>query len=306
MAERIYSVICIVGKVIMTLGVIGRKCGMTRVFQKSGESIPVTVIAVEPNLVTQIKSTMTDGYCALQVSVGNRGKKLNKPEYGHYSKSSISLNCGYKTVEFRVTESELDAMKLGNRLSLDRFRPKEDNSIDKDVVAAEKILELKEKEKEKAEKKELKSKASKKEKKEKKRTIVAKKDDKKEQQDNLRTASIKVDVTGVSRGKGYAGVVKRWNFKTQDATHGNSLSHRAAGSIGQCQTPGRVFRGKKMAGQMGDKKVTVQNLEVIRVDKVENSDIELLLIRGAVPGAPGQDVIVRPSVKSNSSSSVLI
>lgn len=209
----------------MAIGVVGRKCGMTRVFTENGASIPVTVVEVTPNRVTQIKTGETDGYEAVQVTVGERrATRVTKPQSGHFAKAGVAA--GRTVREFRVAAGELAA---GGEVTVGIFE-----------------------------------------------------------------AGQIVDVTGTSKGKGFAGVIKRWNFKMQDATHGNSLSHRAPGSIGQNQSPGRVFKGKKMAGHMGAERVTVQNLEVVRVDAEKN----LLLIRGAVPGAPGSDLIVRPAVKA--------
>jgi len=210
----------------MTIGIVGRKSGMTRIFTDEGTSIPVTVIEVDPNRITQVKSSETDGYSAVQVTVGSKkSSRVSKSQAGHFAKAEVEA--GSKVVELRNDNDE--AFELGATISVDAFE-----------------------------------------------------------------LGQKVDVTGQSKGKGFAGGVKRWNFSMQDATHGNSLSHRAPGSIGQCQTPGRVFKGKKMAGHMGAERVTTQNLEVVKVD-VERS---LLLIKGAVPGAPGGDVIVRPAVKA--------
>ncbi|MDC3015723.1 50S ribosomal protein L3 [Luminiphilus sp.] len=211
----------------MTIGLVGRKSGMTRVFTEDGASVPVTVVEIAPNRVTQIKELETDGYRAIQVTAGSRkASKVSKPEAGHFAKAGVAAGEGLW--EFRLDGSE-EAFELGSELTVERFEQGQ-----------------------------------------------------------------KVDVAGRSKGKGFQGVVKRWNFRTQDATHGNSLSHRAPGSIGQCQTPGRVFKGKKMSGHMGDERVTTQGLEVIRVDVERN----LLLIKGAVPGAPGGEVIVRPTVKA--------
>jgi large subunit ribosomal protein L3 len=211
----------------MSVGIVGRKCGMTRVFTEDGVSIPVTVVEVDPNRVTQVKSDETDGYAAIQVAVGSRRpSRVTKPEAGHYAKANAEAGRGLW--EFRLDGSD-EQFEVGATVTVERFE-----------------------------------------------------------------AGQKVDVTGNSKGKGFQGAIKRWNFATQDATHGNSLSHRAPGSIGQNQTPGRVFKGKKMAGHMGDERVTVQNLEVVRVDAERN----LLLIKGAVPGAPGGDIIVRPAVKA--------
>jgi large subunit ribosomal protein L3 len=210
----------------MALGVIGRKCGMTRIFTEDGLSIPVTVIEAQPNRVTQLKTKETDGYEAVQVTCGTRrAKRVNKPKSGQFKKAGVEAGRGFW--EFRIENEDLD-LQLGNEIKVDIFN---DGQF--------------------------------------------------------------VDVTGTSKGKGFAGVIKRHNFSMQDATHGNSLAHRAAGSIGQNQTPGRVFKGKKMAGHMGNVRRTIQNLEVVRVDTEKN----LILIKGAVPGAPGEDVIVRPAVK---------
>jgi large subunit ribosomal protein L3 len=211
----------------MTIGLIGRKRGMTRVFTEQGDSIPVTVIEVSPNRVTQVKTVDTDGYSALQVTIGKKRNSLvSKPEAGHYSKAGVEAGEGLW--ELRLTDSEGSDLEAGAELNVEQFETGQ-----------------------------------------------------------------KVDVTGTSIGKGFAGAVKRHNFSMQDATHGNSLSHRAPGSIGQCQTPGRVFKGKKMAGHMGDARVTTQNLEVIKIDSERN----LLLIKGAVPGAKNGQVSVRTSVK---------
>jgi large subunit ribosomal protein L3 len=211
----------------MAIGIVGRKCGMTRVFNDDGASVPVTVVEVEPNRITQIKTDETDGYTAVQVTVGaRRASRVSKSQAGHFAKAGVEAGRG--SWELRVDGGQ-DELEVGGNITVDQFE-----------------------------------------------------------------AGQKIDVTGTSKGKGYAGVIKRWNFQMQDATHGNSISHRAPGSIGQCQTPGRVFKGKKMAGHMGDERVTTQNLEIVRVDAERN----LLLIKGAVPGAPGGDVIVRAAVKS--------
>lgn len=214
----------------MTIGLVGRKSGMTRVFTDDGVSIPVTVIEVEPNRVTRVKADDADGYRAIQVTAGARKtSRISKAEAGHFAK--VGVEAGRGLWEFRLEDGE-DAPEVGAELTVAAFE-----------------------------------------------------------------AGQKVDVTGQSKGKGFQGGVKRWNFRTQDATHGNSLSHRAPGSIGQCQTPGRVFKGKKMAGHMGAERVTVQALEIVRVD----ADRNLILIKGAVPGAPGGDVFVRPAVKAKKS-----
>lgn len=211
----------------MTIGLVGRKSGMTRVFTDDGSSIPVTVIEVEPNRVTQVKDTDSDGYRAVQVTAGaRRANRISKSEAGHFAKAGVEAGRGLW--EFRL-EAEDEAPEVGAELTVEAFE-----------------------------------------------------------------AGQMVDVAGKSKGKGFQGAVKRWNFRTQDATHGNSLAHRAPGSIGQCQTPGRVFKGKKMAGHMGAENVTTQGLEVVRVDVERN----LLLVKGAVPGAPGGDVVVRPAVKA--------
>jgi len=210
----------------MTIGVVGRKSGMTRVFTDEGVSVPVTVVEVLPNRVTQIKELETDGYRAIQVTAGDRkASKVSKPEAGHFAKAGMTAGEGLW--EFRVEGSD-EAFEVGSELTVERFEQGQ-----------------------------------------------------------------KVDVAGRSKGKGFQGAIKRWNFRTQDATHGNSLSHRAPGSIGQCQTPGRVFKGKKMAGHMGAERVTTQGLEVVRIDVERN----LLLIKGAVPGAPGGHLIFRAAGK---------
>lgn len=208
------------------IGLIGRKVGMTRVFTEDGVSIPVTVVEVEANRVSQVKTLETDGYAAIQVTAGaKKANRVNKAEAGHFAKAGVEAGRGLW--EFRLEDGE--AFEVGAELTVELFNETK-----------------------------------------------------------------KVDVTGTSKGKGFQGAVKRWNFRTQDATHGNSLSHRAPGSIGQCQTPGRVFKGKKMAGHMGAERVTTQNLEIVRVDAERN----LLLIKGAVPGATGGNVIVKPAVKA--------
>ena len=212
----------------MAIGLVGRKVGMTRVFQEDGASVPVTVIEVLANRVTQIKSEETDGYRALQVTTGEKkASRVTKPLAGHFAKAGTEAGRGLW--EFRLENGEGEDYAVGAELTV------------------EVLAEVK-----------------------------------------------KVDVTGTSKGKGFAGTVKRWNFSMQDATHGNSLSHRAPGSIGQNQSPGKVFKGKKMAGQMGNEQVTTQSLELVRVDAERN----LLLIKGAVPGATGGDVIVKPAVKA--------
>ena len=211
----------------MSIGLVGRKCGMTRVFTEDGASIPVTVIEATPNRITQIKSEENDGYSAIQVTTGTRkASRVSKTQAGHFAKANVEAGRGQW--EFRSGSTD-EAFEVGTALTVERFEQGQ-----------------------------------------------------------------KVDVTGTSKGKGFQGGVKRWNFSMQDATHGNSISHRAPGSIGQNQTPGRVFKGKKMSGHMGAEQVTTQNLEIIRVDAERN----LLLVKGAVPGAPGGDVVVRPATKA--------
>jgi large subunit ribosomal protein L3 len=210
----------------MTIGIVGRKSGMTRVFTDEGVSIPVSVIEVDSNRIVQVKTAETDGYNAVQVTTGSRrASRVTKSLTGHFAKAGVEAGRGLW--EFRAEEHGLE---VGGEVSVDLF-----------------------------------------------------------------AAGQKVDVTGTSKGKGFQGGVKRWNFSMQDATHGNSLSHRAPGSIGQCQTPGRVFKGKKMAGHMGSERVTVQSLEVVRVD----AERGLILIKGAIPGAPGSDIVVKPAVKAS-------
>ena len=212
----------------MTMGLVGRKRGMTRVFTEDGDSVPVTVIEAQPNRITQVKTVETDGYRALQVAAGSRkASRVSAPQAGHFARAKVEA--GDTVTEFRLDDNDTSEHELGGELNVDLFE-----------------------------------------------------------------AGQKVDVTGTSIGKGFAGTVKRHNFRTQDATHGNSLAHRAPGSIGQNQTPGRVFKGKKMSGHMGNVRRTVQNLEVVRVD----ADRNLLLIKGAVPGSKGGSVIVRPAVKA--------
>ena len=214
----------------MSIGLVGRKSGMTRIFTEEGTSIPVTVVEVQPNRVTQIKTPETDGYTAIQVTTGSRrASRVTKGMAGHFAKANTEAGTGLW--EFRAEGADIADLTTGSEIKVDLF--------------AEGQM---------------------------------------------------VDVTGTSKGKGFQGGVKRHNFQMQDATHGNSLSHRAPGSIGQCQTPGRVWKGKKMAGQMGNERSTTQSLKIVRVD-LENN---LLLIKGAVPGAPGGDVIVRPTTKSRS------
>jgi large subunit ribosomal protein L3 len=212
----------------MAIGVVGRKSGMTRVFTEDGRSIPVTVIEVDPNRITQLKTEERDGYTAVQVTTGTRKpQRVSKALAGHFAKAGSLAGRGMW--EFRLEPAAASELALGGTLGVDQFE-----------------------------------------------------------------AGQKVDVSGVSKGKGYAGTIKRWNFAGQDATHGNSVSHRVPGSIGQNQSPGRVFKGKKMSGHMGNRNTTEQSLVVVRVDVERN----LLLVRGAVPGATGADVYVRPAVKA--------
>lgn len=211
----------------MAIGLVGRKAGMTRVFTEDGTSIPVTLIEVEPNRVTQVKTEQTDGYRALQVTVGSRRpSRVTKPMVGHFAKAGVAPGRGLW--EFRLNGEEGAEIAVGAELKVDLFQTGQ-----------------------------------------------------------------KVDVTGTTIGKGFAGAIKRHHFRSQRATHGNSLSHRAPGSIGQNQSPGRVFKGKKMAGHLGAAQRCVQNLEIVRVDVERN----LLAIKGAVPGAKGGDVLIRPAVK---------
>jgi large subunit ribosomal protein L3 len=212
----------------MALGVIGRKAGMTRVFSADGTSIPVTVIEVEPNRVTQVKTVETDGYRAIQVTTGTRrATRVTKPMAGHFAKANAAA--GRVSGEFRLDDGDKAEFAPGAEIKVDIFKPGQ-----------------------------------------------------------------YVDVTGTSKGKGFAGAIKRHHFAGQDRSHGNSVSHRAPGSIGQRQSPGRVFPGKRMAGHLGNARRTTQNLEVVKVDAERN----LLLVRGAIPGAAGGDVIVSPAVKA--------
>ena len=210
-----------------SLGIVGRKAGMSRLFTEDGRSIPVTLIEATPNRITQIKTTDTDGYSAVQVTVGvRRAALVNKPEAGHLAKAKVEAGRGLW--EFRVADEIIGGFSVGGEIKADIFE----------------VGQI-------------------------------------------------VDVQGVTKGKGFQGTIKRWNFKMGDATHGNSLSHRSPGSIGQRQTPGRVFPGKKMSGHMGAVQQSTQRLEVVKVD----AERGLIAIKGAVPGAPGGDVIVRPSSK---------
>lgn len=212
----------------MTIGLIGRKAGMTRVFTDAGESIPVTVIEALPNRVTQVKAVEGDGYRAIQVAYGERkASRLSRPLAGHYAKAKVAA--GVSLVEFRLADGEGDGIAPGAEIKVDMF-----------------------------------------------------------------AAGQVVDVTGTTIGKGFAGTMKRHNFAGGPASHGASVFHRAPGSIGQRQTPGRVFPGKRMSGHMGNIRRTTENLKVVEVDAARN----LLLVRGAVPGAAGGEVLVRPSLKT--------
>jgi len=219
----------------MTMGLVGRKCGMTRVFTEDGVSIPVTVIEAQPNRISQVKTVDNDGYSALQVTAGSRkASRVSKSEAGHFAAAKVEA--GDLNTEFRIDAG--------------------DQPEDGEFAAGQEIKV------------------------------------------SLFEVGQKVDVIGTTIGKGFAGAIKRHNFSMQDATHGNSLAHRAPGSIGQNQTPGRVFKGKKMAGHMGNVRRTAQNLEVVRVDEERN----LLLIKGAVPGHSGSRVVVMPSMKARTAS----
>jgi large subunit ribosomal protein L3 len=215
----------------MSLGLVGRKVGMTRVFTDDGDAIPVTVVDVSNNRVTQIRTPDTDGYAAVQVTFGKRrARRVNKAAAGHFAKAGVEA--GHTLKEFRVTPEQLAELKLGGTLGVDIFQ-----------------------------------------------------------------VGQKVDVSGVSQGKGFAGVIKRHHFSSNRASHGNSVSHNKPGSIGMAQDPGRVFPGKKMAGHMGAASRTAQNLEIVRID----AERQLLLIRGAVPGSKGGDVAVYPAIKAGKS-----
>ena len=210
------------------IGLIATKEGMTRLFQEDGKSLPVSVLKVATNFVSQIKTIETDGYNSVQLSTQDQKEKnQTKSKIGHFNKNNISLKKYLK--EFKIEDDDLEGLELGKEFDVKIF---EEGQL--------------------------------------------------------------VDISGISKGKGFAGTVKRWNFATQDATHGNSLAHRKPGSIGQCQTPGRVWKGKKMAGHMGNVKKTVQNLKIVKVDE-ENS---LLLVQGAIPGFNGSSVIIKPAIKA--------
>jgi len=212
----------------MSLGLVGRKIGMTRIFTDDGTSLPVTVVDVSNNRITQIKSASTDGYSAVQVAFGTRrASRVTKAAAGHFAKAGVEAGSVLK--EFTATPEELGSLQAGGTMGVDLFK-----------------------------------------------------------------VGQKVDVTGVTIGKGYAGVIKRYHFSSGRATHGNSKSHNVPGSIGMAQDPGRVFPGKRMSGHLGDVQRTVQNLEIVRID----ADRQLLLVKGAVPGSKGGDVVVRPAVKA--------
>ncbi|MES2217743.1 MAG: 50S ribosomal protein L3 [Pseudomonadota bacterium] len=214
----------------MTISLVGRKCGMTRVFTEEGISEPVTVIEVLPNRVTQIKTVENDGYQALQITTGSRKRsRVTKPAAGHFAKAGVEPGKGLW--EFVIeAHDNIEGLALGSELKVDRFAEGQ-----------------------------------------------------------------WIDVTGTSKGKGFAGTIKRHHFAGQDATHGNSLSHRVPGSIGQRQSPGKVFKGKKMSGHLGDAKCTIMNQKIVRIDIPRN----LIMVRGVVPGAPGGDVIIRPAIKKD-------
>lgn len=211
----------------MALGLVGKKIGMTRVFNEEGTSVPVTMVQVAPNRITQVKTLGQDGYSSVQVTFGTKKvSRLNLAQKGIFAKAGVEPGEGF--LEFRL-KGDTD-LNLGDSLTVESF-----------------------------------------------------------------TEGQEVDVQGTSKGKGFAGVVKRWNFSTQDATHGNSLSHRAPGSIGQNQSPGKVFKGKKMAGHMGSRKCTVQSLVVVKID----AEKQILLIKGGIPGAANSNVIITPAEKAS-------
>ena len=212
---------------MINIGIVGTKQGMTRLFTEAGTSIPVTVVSVFPNIITQVKTDSSDGYNSVQVTFGSKKEKhLTKSELGHFNK--FKTPPGEGLWELQIESEDLENLTPGSEIGLDQFE-----------------------------------------------------------------IGQKIDITGTSKGKGFAGTVKRWNFQMQDATHGNSLAHRAPGSIGQCQTPGRVWKGKKMSGHMGFQRKTIQNLEIVGVDIEKN----LLLVKGSVPGSNGTHVVVKPAVK---------
>lgn len=211
----------------MTIGLIGKKCGMTRIFSAMGETTPVTVVEVLPNRVVQVKTKESDSYCAIQVTTGTKKPlKVNKPIAGHFVKANVEAGDGLW--EFRLTENEGKDLVVGKELKVDLF----------------KVGQV-------------------------------------------------VDVNGVTKGKGFAGVIKRHHFSGGPASHGNSLSHRAPGSIGQRQTPGRVFKGKKMAGHLGNVNCSIQSQKIVKIDNERN----LIMVKGGIPGAPGGYVVITPAVK---------
>ena len=219
----------------MSLGMIGQKAGMTRIFDSTGVSIPVTVISFSPNTITQIKTDEKDGYKAVQVSYGiSSEKRVNKAIFGHYKKSSLTPGKGL--IEFRIENDDVNNFEIGNTINISTFKEGEH-----------------------------------------------------------------VDIIGTTKGKGFQGGVKRHHFKTQDATHGNSLSHRALGSTGQCQDPGRVFKGKKMPGQLGNVKNTIQNLVVVKIVEEDN----IMLVKGSVPGFNGSNLIIKPTRKKYTPKKIL-
>ena len=212
----------------MTIGLVGRKVGMTRIFTDDGAMLPVTVLDVSDNRITQIKTPERDGYAAVQVTFGKRrASRVKKAAAGHLAKAAVEA--GHSLREFRAKADEVAALKVGGKIGVEMFK-----------------------------------------------------------------VGQKVDVSGITIGKGFAGVIKRHHFASGRASHGNSISHNKPGSTGQAQDPGRVFPGKRMAGHLGDKRRTTSNLVVVRVD----AERQLLLVKGAVPGSKGRDVIVRPAVKS--------
>lgn len=212
----------------MSLGLVGQKVGMTRIFTETGESIPVTVIEIIPNRVTQVKSEKTDGYSAVQITTGNKkSSHVSKPMAGHFAKAGVEA--GTIVREFRLDEKQVSEIKVGDVFSVDLFKEGQ-----------------------------------------------------------------QIDVEGITKGKGFAGVIKRHHFTMQDATHGNSLSHRAPGSTGQRQTPGRVFKGKKMAGHLGDVKRSAINQTIVQVNK----ELNCILVKGAVPGSKSGYVVLRATVKN--------
>jgi len=219
----------------MSLGMIGQKAGMTRIFDSTGVSIPVTVISFSPNTITQIKTDEKDGYKAVQVSYGTSSeKRVNKAIFGHYKKSSLTPGKGL--IEFRIENDDVNNFEIGKTINISTFKEGEH-----------------------------------------------------------------VDIIGTTKGKGFQGGVKRHHFKTQDATHGNSLSHRALGSTGQCQDPGRVFKGKKMPGQLGNVKNTIQNLVVVKIVEEDN----IMLVKGSVPGFNGSNLIIKPTRKKYTPKKIL-